>query len=115
VLLEDVLGEDEAEVLGRVSQHRDELAGIVDRELHAAVDGALPRVGERLIGREHVGEEERVKMPPFQQPGDVHPVVDAVVLQLPAARPGPHALVVVRGGEHVERVENHPRPRRHGH
>ncbi|KAG0745209.1 hypothetical protein G6F24_015939 [Rhizopus arrhizus] len=95
----------EPQVPGGGRHGRNRQQRIVHRQLDRFAQGQVGRVLVDVVHAHDVGQEQAVEQPAFQQPGQIGPVVQRLVLRGRVARMGPQAVVDVPHAIHVERVQ----------
>jgi hypothetical protein len=89
------MGKGEAHILRRIRHRRNEQRRIIDRNLHPLVDRDVTGAPIRVVGADHVGEEQRVELAALEQTGEIHPGVEVVVVGLTRVRARPLAVMNV--------------------
>ena len=109
ILAADVVGYsrlmdvDEEATLRTIKAHR----RIIDGNLHALDDRSLGPSAKYIVGAYDVGQENSVETTPLEDPRQIHPWVQARVLELPSLGTSPQALLNMRHAVHREGVEQH--------
>lgn len=109
MILQHRTGDHQAEVLGGQRQGRNDRRRIVIRDLQALAQIGLPPAAVVVVQSDHVGEEDRVELPAFEELDQFDPRVELVELHTAGLGVAPRPVGDVGGGVHGEGVEDQPR------
>lgn len=98
-------GDSEAQVLGDQRHRRHQQHRVAHRDLRGLADGRFVAGSVHVVGAQHVGDEETVKTPAFQQLRQLGPVGDVLVAPGLVFRVAPQARGLVGDTIHVEGIE----------
>lgn len=98
-------GQAEAQVASHRGHRRDQRQRVVHRYLGGLADRRVAIAVEHIVDAQHVGDEQPVETAAFEQPRQVGPVLQVLVLRGAVARMRPEAGRLVADTVHFEGVE----------
>lgn len=98
-------GQAEAQVASHRGHRRDQRQRVVHRYLGGLADRRVAIAVEHIVDAQHVGDEQSVETAAFEQPRQVGPVLQVLVLRGAVARMRPEAGRLVADTVHFEGVE----------
>ncbi|VFT06176.1 Uncharacterised protein [Pseudomonas aeruginosa] len=98
-------GQAEAQVASHRGHRRDQRQRVVHRYLGGLADRRVAIAVEHVVDAQHVGDEQSVETAAFEQPRQVGPVLQVLVLRGAVARMRPEAGRLVADTVHFEGVE----------